>query len=380
MMRKYSLVRSVAAALLVAIAGSACSEFSLLHPAQTAPTSALAAQPTPASGAGRPSVNESSQPTAPAAVEFDTKDEIRNLALHFQPLDVVKFQVWGYPELDAFAEIQPNGMITLPLVGEVPAAGVAVEDLRHAITERLMPFSRASSAELRPGDSLTLDVWQHSELRATSIIDPEGKVTFPLVGRLPAAGRNLEVIRLDIETRMLQIIGDARVTVLPTFNNRRILYEPQVSVLAQKLEPRHVAVIGEIAAPGLIDIRGSLRAVEALAQTRVLDKTAKMNSILVIRESASGPQYKTLRIADYLAGLAPDQNIYLQHKDIIIVPKTLITKVGDFVDQFLSRTAPIFSWWLALNQSRVATDSADTVLLLNKALEKQLIGVSVGPK
>ena len=288
--------------------------------------------------------------------------------------------VWGYPELDHVAVVQPNGTITLPLAGEIVAAGASVDELRRLVTDRLARFTKVATPELRPGDTLAIEVWQHNDLRRLSVIEPDGAVTFPLIGRIPSVGRALEDIRREAERRLAEHIRDPRVTILPVFNNRRVLQDHYVSVLAQLLQPRRVAVIGEVNIQGLAEIRGSLRVVEALAQSQLRQTTAELNSVVVIRRSASGaPQYRTIRLADYFDGRAPDQNIYLQHDDIVIVPKTLIARVGDFVEQFFTRTSPVFTWWSALHQASAARDSAETIRLINESLHRSLANIAINP-
>lgn len=312
--------------------------------------------------------------------EFDLAKAVTADELRFQSGDTIKVSIWGYSELDHTGVVQPNGKITLPLVGEIDAAGATVGELRQRISERLLPFTKVGSIGLRAGDSLTMNVWQQNDLRHTAVIEPDGTATFPLAGRLTAVGRDIEEIRKEIETRMLQHIRDARVSILPAFANRRVLYDHQVSVLSARIEPRRVAVIGEVNFQGLTEIKGSLRIVEALAQAQVRQTTAEMNSVVVIRSPNSGsPQYRMIRIDDYFAGRAPDQNIYLQHDDIVIVPRTAIAKVGDFVEQWFTRTAPVFNWWAAAWQASVADKSAETTKLINESLKKSLINVSATP-
>lgn len=301
--------------------------------------------------------------------------------LQFQPGDSIKVSVWGYPELDHTATVQPNGRITLPLVGEIAASGETVGNLRTRITDKLKPFTKVESMELRPGDSLTMEVWQRTELRHTATIEPNGTVTFPLAGRLPAAGRAIEDLRKETEARLRDHLRDARVTLLPLFANRRVLFDYHVSVLASRLEPRRVALVGEVNNQGMVEIRGSLRLVEALAQAQLRQTTAEMNSIVVIRNPTSGsPQYRMIRLADYFSGKAPDQNIFLQNDDIVVVPKTAIARAGDFVEQFFTRTVPVFNWWSAMWQARTASQSAETVNLINDSLRRAINAVTISPQ
>lgn len=312
--------------------------------------------------------------------EFDAADAAETGELRFQTGDVVKVALWGYPELDHLAVVQPNGNITVPLVGEVIAAESTVAQLRERIAEGLKPFTRVSTPDLRAGDVLHFRVWREESLQHSAVIEPGGYATFPIVGQVRAAGRSVEEIRAEAERRLAGHLRDPKVSVMPSYSNRRVLQDHSVSVLPQQLQPRRIAVIGDVAVPGLSELRPGMRVVDALAQHSVRQATAAINSVVVIRNPRLGPpRYRVVRLADYLEGQASDENIALRNGDIVIVPKTPIAKAGEFVELFFTRTLPVFQWWAGLWNASVARDQAETVRLINEALERQLTTITVTP-
>lgn len=54
--------------------------------------------------------------------------------------DVITVDVWKDPSLSAKVPVRPDGMISLPMVGDVQAAGRTASDLKKEITARLQPF------------------------------------------------------------------------------------------------------------------------------------------------------------------------------------------------------------------------------------------------
>jgi polysaccharide biosynthesis/export protein len=56
--------------------------------------------------------------------------------------DVVRVTVWKDPNLSTDAAVRPDGTITLPLVGEVVAAGRTVVELQGKIGEHLSAFAK----------------------------------------------------------------------------------------------------------------------------------------------------------------------------------------------------------------------------------------------
>ena len=56
------------------------------------------------------------------------------------PEDVLKVTVWKSPDLSGEVTIRPDGTITLPLIGDVTAAGLTANALAKRISERLTEY------------------------------------------------------------------------------------------------------------------------------------------------------------------------------------------------------------------------------------------------
>ena len=89
---------------------------------------AAAQEPTPAPAL--PAVNGS--PTAPGA---DTKADYRLVAG-----DKLRIEVYKDPQLSQSLQVRPDGKVTLPLVGDVAAAGRTSNELRDSISASLKEY------------------------------------------------------------------------------------------------------------------------------------------------------------------------------------------------------------------------------------------------
>ncbi|VAW95222.1 hypothetical protein MNBD_GAMMA22-4 [hydrothermal vent metagenome] len=56
--------------------------------------------------------------------------------------DVIKVNVWKNPELTIEVPVRPDGMISVPLIGDVKAAGLAPEQVSKNIKDKLKKFIR----------------------------------------------------------------------------------------------------------------------------------------------------------------------------------------------------------------------------------------------
>ncbi len=61
-------------------------------------------------------------------------------AYQIGPEDVLEISVWKNPEISKTVSVRLDGKISLPLIGDVRAAGLSPEELRDAIVERLKEY------------------------------------------------------------------------------------------------------------------------------------------------------------------------------------------------------------------------------------------------
>jgi polysaccharide export outer membrane protein len=58
------------------------------------------------------------------------------------PEDTVEVQVWKNPDLSRTVTVRPDGKLSLPLIGDVQAAGQTAAQLTEAVTEKLKTYYR----------------------------------------------------------------------------------------------------------------------------------------------------------------------------------------------------------------------------------------------
>ena len=59
-----------------------------------------------------------------------------------------------------------------------------------------------------PGDQLKVVVWKHDELSTQVAVRPDGAISLPLVGDVPATGRSASEIAADVQTRLHRFYQD----------------------------------------------------------------------------------------------------------------------------------------------------------------------------
>jgi polysaccharide export outer membrane protein len=106
--------------------------------AKTVPAQEPARHEAPAAGsaAAPPSASAPAAPATPAAPIVEPVGD----AFRIGPEDVLDVQVWKNPELSRVVPVRPDGMISIPLVNDIRAAGLTPIELRQQLTQRLAEF------------------------------------------------------------------------------------------------------------------------------------------------------------------------------------------------------------------------------------------------
>lgn len=121
------------------------------------------------------------------------------------PLDVLDITVFQVPELTRTVQIDATGMINLPLIGTIPAAGRTAAELRQEIAAKL-------SAKYLQSPEVSVSVKEFTSQRVTV----DGAVAQP--GVYPIKGR----------TTLMQAVAFAR-GAAPVANERQVVVFRQVN-------------------------------------------------------------------------------------------------------------------------------------------------------
>jgi len=153
------------------------------------------------------------------------------------------------------------------------------------------------------GDRLGIDVWGQEGLAVEAIVQPDGKISLPLVNDVPAAGLTVEALRQDLEKRY-----------------RDFILEPTVSITVAEIKSLKIYVVGEVRTPGEYDLLSYTDVLQAIAKAGGFTLYAKKNKVEIIR-TFGGQKIKTrFNYNQVVRGKNLQQNIPLKPGDVIIVP------------------------------------------------------------
>jgi polysaccharide export outer membrane protein len=193
----------------------------------------------------------------------------------------------------------PNGTggKPLPAIGSVGAPA----------TPAAPPASAAavpSDYRLAPGDKLRVEVYKDAQLSQSLQVRPDGKVTLPLIGDIVATDLTPIQLRDRIATSLKEYITN-----------------PVVTVIVVEASPVMIFVMGEVATPGAIPMRGPMTVLQALAMAGGFKEFANTKDIRIIRK-ASGilKTTETIRFNYNDAVKGNGTPVFLLPGDMVVVP------------------------------------------------------------
>ena len=182
--------------------------------------------------------------------------------------------------------------------GSPSSSAVGTSGSRPTATK---PADVSPDYRMVPGDKLRIEVYKDAALSQNVQIRPDGKITLPYIGDMPAAGLTPIALRDSITQSLKEYIAS-----------------PTVTVMVVETQPQTVSVLGEVNSPGVHPLKHQMTVLDALAAAGGFGDFANTKNILIKRNTKNGVE--TLRY-NYKDAIKPDAKpFYLQPGDIIIVP------------------------------------------------------------
>jgi polysaccharide export outer membrane protein len=241
--------------------------------------------------------------------------------------DEVKVESITDPTLNRTLVVQPDGTITLMLLGEVKAYGVTVPELRGRVEKLYSKYYKVPAITVTPVKINT----KLEDLRATIdaragiggqrssvVVTPEGTISLPALGTVPAQGLSLRELKREIDERYAQEIEGIEVT----------------PVLVKRA-PRYVFVLGEVKSPGRYTLDGPTTIMQAIATAGSWNYGGDISKVIVFRRAEDWRlQATALDLKAALLGRnpCPSGEIWVSDSDVIMIPKTRLQWCDNNID------------------------------------------------
>lgn len=211
---------------------------------------------------------------------------------------------------------------------------------KPAVSSRVVPYRSLASLKtplsdwgLQPGDRLDIRLASAPELNTVAIVEPDGYIDLPEVGRVRVAGLSVDRVKRILEIRYGTILRD-----------------PDLTIQVQRAVPEGVYVLGEVAHPGKVLYSGDLTLSRALAMVGGPTPTAKLSAVRLFRPVGAGTVRRfEVNVKAVLEAEPGYTDLLLSPGDVIVVPPSAIARIEQFVDRYIDGLLPLatitaFAW------------------------------------
>lgn len=165
------------------------------------------------------------------------------------------------------------------------------------------PASKDPTYRIQPNDTLEIFVWKEPDLTRKVLVRPDGKISFPLVQDLHAAGSSPGELKKEIEVKL-----------------KEYLTSPNVTVIVDNIQSYKVFVVGKVQKPGSILTEKPITVLQALSLAGGFQDYAKQADITVLRSQAGQNYVLPFDYRQVTKGRRPEENIVLNSGDVVVVP------------------------------------------------------------
>jgi len=152
-------------------------------------------------------------------------------------------------------------------------------------------------------DVLYVAVWKNPDLSREVPVRPDGKITLPLIDDVDAVG----LTPLQLKEKL-------------TERWKAFITAPEVSVIVTQINSLKIYMVGEIAKPGILVLKGKTSLLQALSLAGGFTNFADRSKIIVLRTAGATEKRMEFNYKKIVSGSRPEDNIVLMPGDTVIVP------------------------------------------------------------
>jgi protein involved in polysaccharide export with SLBB domain len=229
--------------------------------------------------------------------------------------------------LSGEAVVQDDGMVSIPKIGRVPAAGLTVAKLSEnlsALASKQFETSMAVqvSRQIPMVDKEKEGLVGYDQM---IMISADGRLALPELGTFAAAGNTIAQMQEEIHLALInRYKGDLTVAMEIEQSQARIIY-----------------VDGEVGHPGAYPLAPNMTVLQAVSAAGGVANTGNMHRVTLIhRDNKSDVYVYVTNLNDFINSGMKNTDLALSSQDIVVVPKTAIAVADQWIDQYVTGILP----------------------------------------
>ncbi|MDQ8183717.1 polysaccharide biosynthesis/export family protein [Pelagicoccus sp. SDUM812005] len=163
---------------------------------------------------------------------------------------------------------------------------------------------------LKPGDTISMKVFDEPEMDTISRITPEGSIQFPFIGNIHLTGKTLTQIREEIYRQY----------------DADYLVDPQISFQVLEYAPINIKIRGRVNRPGFVTIppEENYNILDVIAAAGDITPEGNEKRVEIHRKANDGSPNIIIVDLSKKGTTTPDPSkVFIQPNDVIVVPESI---------------------------------------------------------
>jgi polysaccharide export outer membrane protein len=231
--------------------------------------------------------------------------------------DTISVTVQRFPDLSFQAVINPEGNIVVPLLGTVSLNSLTLQAAQEKVRSGLNRYV------INPVVTLGLSA-QRQDLNVQSVVDPDGNILVPQVGKIAVQGLNLDAAKEKVRLAL-----------------SRLSPNQLVEVTLAGMRPVQVTITGEVFRPGVYNLNSAMpRIADILPLAGGVNTTADLRQVQIRRKLPDGTMIsQTVDLYAALQNGSSPPNLRLQDGDAVIIPQREIGTDDGYDRSLIARSS-----------------------------------------
>jgi polysaccharide export outer membrane protein len=244
------------------------------------------------------------------------------------PEDMLQISVWGSSELSVSIPVRPDGMISVPLVGDVKADGLTPDQLKDLLEKEYLKYIKAPNVSIvvtainsfkiyivgggvsTGGQGGGVSSGMITLRRSTTLLQ-----LLAQIGSLQGADlKSAYVLRAGqkLKVDFMKLIENGDVTQDIDLKRDDVIFIPPDLV-------NRIKVVGAVRNPGMFPYVKGMTALDAVLSAGGFTEFASQNSVVIVRQEGGEVKNIEVRLKDVIKGGDMSQNVPLKPGDMISV-------------------------------------------------------------
>ena len=227
--------------------------------------------------------------------------------------DELRVEFYYYPIMNYNVKVRPDGQISVPLIGEMDAAGLTPKELRENLEKAFQPHLLRSKVTV---DLIKFNVKTEELMKAIYsqdrgqarlvVVRPDGAISLPFIGDRQAAGYTPAELGGMLEE-----------------SYRKYIAQVSIKVAVSVARSNKCYILGEVTRPNFYDLPQPTTLTQLISMAGGFSREANTHQVVVISRSEEGkPEARVIDMDSVIGEGNIGADIPIKQYDVVFIPRT----------------------------------------------------------